>query len=244
MSGSATVTTAMILAAGLGKRLRPITDKVPKPLVVVGGRTMLDRALDTVAEVGIGRAVVNVHHLGEQIITHCAGRQTPTIVISDERDRLLETGGGVVKALPLLGSAPFALLNADTFWIDRGTSPTLSRMIGRFDASRMDMLLLVARLADTTGHSGGVDFVIDDDGRIERATDKDGPGVIYAGAAIIDPAVFDGAVPEAHSLNRYFDRAIAGGRLYAHTLDTGHWYTVGTPEGLAAVQAHLAHELV
>lgn len=236
---TAPVSTAMVLAAGFGKRLRPITDAVPKPLVPVGGRTMLDRTLDAAEAAGIGRAVVNVHYLGEQIIAHCAKRDKPATAISDERDAILETGGGVVKALPLLGEGPFALLNADTFWVDGGR-PTLSAMIDAFDPARMDMLLLTARLADTTGHSGGIDFALDADSRIARAPAPAGTGVIYAGAAVIDPAIFAGARAEPHSLNRYFDRAISSGRLFGHTLEDGHWYTVGTPDGLAAVEAHLA----
>ncbi|MBO6637068.1 MAG: nucleotidyltransferase family protein [Roseitalea sp.] len=236
---TARVSTAMVLAAGFGKRLRPITDTVPKPLVPVGGRTMLDRALDAAEAAGIERAVVNVHYLGEQIIAHCANRSTPATAISDERDAILETGGGVVRALPLLGEAPFALLNADTFWVDGG-GPTLAAMTKAFDPERMDMLLLTAHLAHTTGHSGGIDFALDADNRIARAPDKTGSGVIYAGAAVIDPAIFAGAHAEPHSLNRYFDRAIAAGRLFGHTLENGHWYTVGTPDGLAAVEAHLA----
>ncbi|MEQ8400771.1 MAG: nucleotidyltransferase family protein [Roseitalea porphyridii] len=237
------VATAMVLAAGFGKRLRPITDTVPKPLVEVGGRTMLDRALDAAEAAGIGRAVVNVHYLGDRIIAHCAGRKAPEVAISDERAQILDTGGGLVKALPLLGKAPFALLNADTFWVDRGPA-TLGTMVARFDPARMDMLLLTARLSDTTGHTGGIDFTLDADGRVARATGQQHDGVIYAGAAIIDPAVFADAVAEPHSLNVYFDRAIAAGRLFAHTLEDGHWYTVGTPEGLAAVEAHLAARAV
>lgn len=242
MTAGVPVTHAMILAAGLGKRLRPITETVPKPLVPVGGRTMLDRALDTVAETGIGQAVVNIHYLGDQIVDHCAGRKDPSVAISDERDQLLETAGGVVKALPMLGDAPFALLNADTFWIDR-SAPTLSRMMDAFDPARMDMLLLVAPLDQTTGHSGGVDFLLHAEGRIARAAKTTSDGVIYAGAAIIDPTIFAGAKAEPHSLNIYFDRAIAAGRLFGHWLD-GHWYTVGTPDGLATVEAHLAARTV
>lgn len=243
MSRPASATAAMILAAGFGRRLRPFTDTVPKPLVTVGGRTMLDRALDAAREAGIGRAVVNVHYLGDRIIAHCAGRERPQVAISDERAEILETGGGIVKALPLLGPAPFVLLNADTFWIDRGP-PTLARMVAAFDPARMDMLLLTARLSDTTGHEGGVDFSLDGDGRIARAADRSGDGVIYAGAAIVDPAVFAGARAEPHSLNVYFDRAIAAGRLFAHRLEGGHWYTVGTPEALAAVAAALSGRTV
>ena len=237
------IDTAMVLAAGFGKRLRPITDTVPKPLVAVGGKTMLDRALDAVQAAGIGRAVVKVHYLGEQIIAHCDQRDRPEIAISDERDRILETGGGVVKALPLIGTAPFALVNADTFWVDRGRS-TLPAMIDMFDPARMDMLLLTVRLADTTGHSGGVDFTRDPEGRITRATRHEADGLIYAGAAIIDPAALAGADAEPHSLNIHFDRSIAAGRLFTHTLEDGHWYTVGTPDGLAAVDAHLAAHAV
>lgn len=232
------IDTAMVLAAGFGKRLRPITDKMPKPLVKVGGRTMLDRALDVLADGSISKAVVNVHYLGDQIVAHCKTRQDIDCTISDESDAILETGGGTVRALPLLGDAPFALLNADTFWIDQG-EPTLQRMIKTFDESKMDILLLLCRVEDATGHTGGHDFTMASDGRLARAKNSDGAGYIYAGAAIYSPTIFDGDRKEAHSLNVYFDQAIAKNRLFGIILENGHWITVGTPQGLADAEAKL-----
>lgn len=232
------ITIAMVLAAGFGKRLRPITNTIPKPLVPVAGRTMLDRTLDALVASGVTKAVVNMHYLGEQIASHCAGRTDINCVISDERDAILETGGGTVKALPLLGDQPFVLVNADTFWIDFG-EPTLNRMIDAFDPLHMDILLLLCRTHDATGHSGGSDFLVDADQRLTRAQKQDPDGVIYAGAAIYSPSVFAGAEQQSHSLNVYFDKAIAAGRLFGHTLEQGHWFTVGTREGLAAVEEKL-----
>ncbi|MCI5077570.1 nucleotidyltransferase family protein [Oricola sp.] len=233
------VTTAMILAAGFGKRLRPITDTVPKPLVPVGGKTMLDRSLDLAGSAGVARAVVNVHYLADQIIGHCAKRASPAITISDETAGILETGGGVVKALPLLGTDPFLLLNADTFWVEWGR-PNLTAMIERFDPAEMDILLMLCRLRDTTGHAGGADFAIGADGRLTRLADKTDPaGVLYAGATIYNPAIFAESAAEPHSLNLYYDRAAAEGRLFGHVMEDGHWFTVGTPEALPAAETKL-----
>lgn len=233
------VKKAMILAAGFGTRLRPITDTVPKPLVPVGGKTMLDRSLDLAVAAGIEQAVVNVHYLADRIVAHCRSRAEPAIAVSDETGRILETGGGVVKALPLLGSDPFLLLNADTFWIEWGR-PNLAAMIDEFDPSRMDILLMLCRLSDTTGHGGGGDFAMDEAGRLTRLADKSDPsGLLYAGATIYNPAIFEGAAAEPHSLNLYYDRAIAAGRLFGHVMTDGHWFTVGTPEALPAAEAKL-----
>ncbi|MEM0898875.1 MAG: nucleotidyltransferase family protein [Pseudomonadota bacterium] len=235
------IDTAMVLAAGFGKRLRPITETTPKPLVEVAGVSLLERTLSKVREAKIPRAVVNVHYLGEQIIDHCATRtERPACDISDESGEILETGGGVVKALPKLEPRPFVLLNADTFWID-GPEPCLPKMMEIFDAATMDILLLVCRPEDTTGHGNTVDFLIDDHGRLSRADDKRDPmGVIYAGCAILNPAIFDHAKVEPHSLNVYFDKAIEEKRLFGHVLKGGHWITVGTPQGLADAEAKLA----
>ncbi|MCO6386906.1 nucleotidyltransferase family protein [Aliihoeflea sp. 40Bstr573] len=224
----------MVLAAGLGTRMRPITDTIPKPLVEVAGRTLLDRALDALNNAGIESAVVNVHHLGDQIVTHCARRNHPRIIISDERNRLLDSAGGIVKALPLLGSAPFVLLNADTFWIDTGQS-NLAALAVAWDASRMDMLLMLVPVAHTTGHGTKTDFLMDGEGRLARAK-GDAAGFVYAGAAIVDPAIFKDAEADPHSLNLYFDRAIDAGRLHGHVMD-GHWITVGTPGAIAEAEA-------
>jgi MurNAc alpha-1-phosphate uridylyltransferase len=235
---SAAPRSAIVLAAGLGTRMRPITDTLPKPLVKIAGRTLLDRGLDALERVGVERAVVNVHHLADQIVRHVAARTRPTVAISDETAGLLDSAGGVVKALPLLGPGPFLILNADTFWIDAQGTHNLAALAATWDPAAMDMLLLTADLADATGHTGGVDFAIAADGRLARA--RGAPkGVIYAGAILTEPRLFEGAAAEPHSLNLYFDRAIAAGRLFGHRLN-GDWITVGTPEAIPAAEAAIA----
>jgi N-acetyl-alpha-D-muramate 1-phosphate uridylyltransferase len=228
---------AMVLAAGLGKRMRPITDTIPKPLVEIAGRTLLDRGLDSLEAAGVVTAVVNVHYLPRQIADHLAGRAAPQTVISDESDGLLDSAGGIVKALPALGPEPFYILNADTFWLDRG-EPNLDRLALAWDATKMDILLMLADLDSATGHSGGTDFVVDEDGRLSRAAGAP-DGLIYAGAAIVDPALFAGAPQGPASLNRYFDAAIAAGRLYGMKMD-GRWITVGTPDAIPLAEAAVA----
>src|ERR1700704_5493509 len=144
---------AMVLAAGLGVRMRPLTDRMPKPLVPVAGRTLLDHVLDKLGDAGVGEAIVNVHYLPDQIIDHVADRMRPRVIISDERNQVLGTGGGVVKALPLLGQAPFFHVNADTLWID-GVRPNLARLAETFDPARMDILLLMAPTTSRIGYGG------------------------------------------------------------------------------------------
>ncbi len=226
--------TAMVLAAGLGTRMRPITDTLPKPLVEIAGRAMLDRGLDALVGAGVEKAVVNVHHLGQMIAAHVAGYQKPRIVISDESDRLLDSAGGIVRALPELSPDPFYILNADTFWIDRGT-PELERLAATWDDGRMDILLMLADPANATGHSGGADFLIGEDGRLARGRNHP-DGLIYGGAGIVHPRIFAGAEAEPHSLNLYFDRAIEAGRLFGVAMN-GHWITVGTPDAIAPAEA-------
>lgn len=232
--------TAMVLAAGLGKRMRPITDTLPKPLVKVAGRALLDWGLDSLARAGVEKAVVNVHYLPDRIVAHLAGRDRPRIVVSDERDALLDSAGGIVNALPQLGAAPFYVLNADTFWIDSG-QPSLDRLALAWDGARMDILLMLADGESATGHSGGMDFVLRPDGTLRRAA-GDPAGLIYAGAAILHPRVFAGAEAAPHSLNLYFDRAIAAGRLHGVKM-RGRWITVGTPEALPLAEAAVARAL-
>ena len=219
----------MVLAAGLGKRMRPITDTIPKPLVPIAGKTLLDRSLDALAAAGVEKAVVNAHHFADQIRCHVAARSAPRIVISDESAALLDSAGGIVKALPELGSAPFYIINADTFWIDRAGS-NLARLALAWDAARMDILVMLVDPADATGHPKGTDFMIAADARLSRAGNRPG-GLIYAGAAIVEPRIFAGATAEPHSLNVYFDSAIAAGRLCGMKMD-GHWITVGTPDAI------------
>lgn len=234
MSGAKTPSVAMVLAAGLGKRMRPITDTIPKPLVAISGKTLLDWGLDSLAEAGVEKAVVNVHYLPDQIIGHVATRVTPRIEISDERAGLLDSAGGIVKALPQLGGEPFYIVNADTFWIDEGT-PNLTRLALAWDDARMDILIMLASLPQATGHSGGTDFLVAADGRLGRAAGAP-DGLIYAGAAIIHPRIFKDAPEGPVSLNRYFDRAIAAGRLHGMPMH-GSWITVGTPDAIAPAEA-------
>jgi MurNAc alpha-1-phosphate uridylyltransferase len=234
---SATPRTAMVLAAGLGKRMAPITDTLPKPLVAIAGKTLLDRGLDALAGAGVTKAVVNVHHFPDQIRRHVAKRSAPRIVISDESAGLLDSAGGIVKALPELGGDPFYILNADTFWIDRAGS-NLERLALAWDAARMDILVMLADPAHATGHSKGTDFFIDASGRLARAGNAP-DGLIYAGAAIVTPRIFAGAAAERQSLNAYFDRAIAAGRLYGMKMD-GHWITVGTPDAIPLAEHAVA----
>jgi MurNAc alpha-1-phosphate uridylyltransferase len=231
---------AMVLAAGLGKRMRPLTQTRPKPLIKVADRTLLDRGLDALVRGGVGRAVVNVHYLGGQIAAHLDTRNDIRCEISDETDLLLESAGGIVRALPRLGAKPFVILNADTFWVG-DHPPAIARLAAAFDPGRMDMLLLLADPARATGHSGGMDFAMDGDGKLVRMAmvNAGAKGHIYAGAAIVSPSLFDGAGPEPHSLNLHFDRMIAGQRLFGQVLD-GHWITVGTPDAIPAAERAIA----
>lgn len=237
MSG---IDTAMVLAAGLGSRLRPITNITPKPLVKVAGRSLLDRGLDQLVLAGVTKAVINVSHLGDQIIEHCAFITIPRMIISDERAGLLDSAGAIVKALPNLGDKPFYILNADTFWID-DQGKALADLAAMFDNAKMDIALLLVGPQNAIGHSGSGDFNIDDDGRLFRATgEARAAAPIYAGAGIIHPRIFAGANVIPHSLNLYFDRAIAEGRLFGHIMNCP-WITVGTPEGLAEAEAAVQH---
>jgi MurNAc alpha-1-phosphate uridylyltransferase len=226
----------MVLAAGLGKRMRPITDTLPKPLVKVAGETMLDRMLDQLAAAGVERAVVNVHYLADQIERHLAGRTRPRIVISDERAELLDTGGGVVKAMTELGDAPFFHVNSDTLWID-GAKPNLIRLAEAFNpASIMDALLLLAPATGSIGYAGRGDFTMGPDGRLIRRGEQQAAPYVYAGAAVLAAALFAGAPQGAFSLNMLFDKAAAAGRLHGLRLD-GTWMHVGTPDAIALAEA-------
>lgn len=222
--------TAMVLAAGLGKRMRPITSTIPKPLIEVGGRALIDYGLDALARVGVETAVVNVHYLPDLMRGHLRRRSQPRIVVSDESDELLESGGGTVKALPQLGPDPFFLINSDTFWIE-GYRDNLSLMTELWDGDEMDALLLIADMKRATGYEGRGDFSMDTAGRLTRVAERDMSPFIYAGAAILKPSLFEGRAAEKFSLNRIFDQAIESGRLFGVRLD-GLWVTVGTPPAI------------
>ena len=179
----------MVLAAGLGVRMRPLTDKMPKPLIRVAGQPLLDHVLDKLGGAGVTEAVVNVHYLPDQIIEHTRGRSRPRVIISDERDQVLGTGGAVVKALPLLGNAPFFHINADTMWID-GVRPNLARLAETFDPARMDILLLMAPTTSSIGYSGRGDYSMLPDGALRKRREHQVVPFVYAGAAIMSPSLF------------------------------------------------------
>jgi MurNAc alpha-1-phosphate uridylyltransferase len=228
----------MVLAAGLGERMRPLTDRMPKPLVPVAGKPLIDHVLDRLAAAGVVRAVVNIHYLADQIERHLKGRTAPQIVISDERAGLLDTGGGVVAALDKIGREPFVHVNSDTIWID-GVRPNFDRLAEAFDPARTDALLLLAPVATSIGYAGRGDFTMDPDGRLHRRPEQDVAPFVYAGAAILRPELFSGAPSGPFSLTKLFDKAAAAGRLHGLRLE-GVWMHVGTPGAIAEAEAAIA----
>lgn len=234
------ITQAMVLAAGLGTRLRPITDSVPKPLVRVAGKPMIDYVLDALADAGVRKAAVNVHHFAEQMEAHLFRYQRLDVLISDERDRLMNSGGGLAKGVKLLDPGPLFVMNADLFWVGEraGEATNLQRLADFFDPAIMDMVLLCVPLERTTGHNGKKDFQLDDDGRLTRYSDGEHP-LVYAGAIAMHSSLLDDAPEGAFNLNLYFDKAIEHGRLYGLVLG-GHWLTVGTPEALGEAEEVLS----
>lgn len=232
----------MVLAAGLGTRMRPLTDTLPKPLVPVAGKALLDHVLDRLADSGVDTAIVNVHHFADAIEQHLKGRTRPKILISDERDVLLDTGGGVVKALKLLGGEPFYHVNSDTIWIE-GVTPNLGRLAALYDPAEMDAVLLLAATATSIGYDGRGDFTMTPDGRLKRRAEREVVPFVYAGAAILSPAMFAGAPAGKFSLNALFDRAIEAGRLFGSRLE-GTWMHVGTPAAIEAAEAAILESVV
>jgi MurNAc alpha-1-phosphate uridylyltransferase len=226
---------AMVLAAGLGTRMRPFSGEYPKPLVKVAGKPLIDHVLDKLADAGVTTAVVNVHYLAGQIEQHLAARRAPAIVISDERPELLGTGGGVVNALPQLGAGPFFHVNSDTLWID-GVSSNLARLAETFDAATMDALLLLAPATTSIGYSGRGDYAMDSDGKLRRRAENEVLPFVYAGVALLSPALFVDAPAGDFSLMVLFDRAAEKGRLNGLRLE-GIWMHVGTPDAIAAAEA-------
>jgi N-acetyl-alpha-D-muramate 1-phosphate uridylyltransferase len=228
---------AMVLAAGYGQRMRPLTSTRPKPLIEVGGKALIDYGFDRLREAGVRKAVVNVHYLAERI-EDWAGRQTtPEIVISDEREELLDTGGGVANALPRLGDAPFFVINSDSFWIESG-APALTRLRARWNDAEMDCLLLLCPLAQTVGYDGAGDFLLQPDGRVLRKGVAAGELLAYIGGYMVSPRIFEAAPEGRFSMNLLWDRAIAKGRLFgiAHG---GRWLHVGTPEAIGLAEQAL-----
>ncbi len=229
-----TITHALVLAAGYGNRMRPLTDIMPKPLIQLGGKPLLDHVLDRLAEAGITDAIVNVHYLPDLIEAHLATRTAPRITVSDEREALLDTGGAVNKARQFLGAAPFLVHNSDSVWIEKRGS-TLARMVEAWDSSAMDSLLLLAPAKASLGYSGRGDFHIDEGGRVRRRMrDEDAP-YVFAGVSINHPRLFADCPTGAFSLNRVWDSALASGRLAA-ICHEGTWMHVGTPEALVEAE--------
>ena len=229
---------AMVLAAGHGKRMRPLSATKPKPLISVAGKALLDHCLDGLAACDVETAIVNVHYLADLVEEHLSRRSAPRIIISDERTRLLDTGGGVTGALPHLGDAPFFLRNSDSFWLE-GVRPNLQWLSDGWDDDRMDALLLLAATVDSAGYAGRGDFNLDKDGRLSRRSERTVAPFVYAGAAILHPRLFTDAPDGAFSLNLLFDRAIDKQRLFGVRLD-GLWINVESPAAIAAAEMAIA----
>lgn len=229
--------TAMVLAAGYGERMRPLTDTMPKPLIPLMGRTLIDHVLDRLAAAGVETAIVNVHYLPEQIEAHMEARasRAPRTVISDERDLLLNTGGGAAKALPHLGDGPFFIHNSDSVWSE-GVTPALPHMQRLWDGDRMDCLLLLAPLSTSIGYNARGDFDMAPDGRLSRRGDRQAVPFAFAGVSLCTAAFFEDLPDGPFSLNLLWDRALAKNRLYGMRL-YGRWMHVGTPEALSEAEA-------
>ncbi len=231
--------TAMVMAAGLGKRMRPLTATRPKPLVEVAGKPLIDHVFDRLAAAGVTRAVVNVHYLADTLEAHLRERGDGIeLILSDERAQLMETGGGLAKALPLLGAAPLFVVNSDNLWVD-GPVDTLKQLAARWDAGMMDALLLMVPLARAHNHRGTGDFHLGGDGRITR---RRRPGTVapfaYTGVQIIHPRLIADWPAGPFSTNLFWDRAIAAGRAYG-LVHQGLWFDVGTPAAIPRTEALL-----
>jgi N-acetyl-alpha-D-muramate 1-phosphate uridylyltransferase len=233
--------TAMVLAAGLGKRMRPLTATRPKPLVQVAGKALLDHALDRLRAAGVKRAVVNVHYLADALEAHVKNRvQGIDVTISDEREQLLETGGGLVKALPLIGDDPFLVVNSDNLWVD-GPANSIRALAARWDNDAMDALLLLVPLARANCHRGHGDFHMDGAGHLTRRKPGRLAPFVFTGVQIVSKRLFDGAKAEPFSLNILWDRAIQQKRAFG-LVHNGLWFDVGTPSAVKRTEAMLASE--
>lgn len=221
----------MLFAAGFGTRMGAITADRPKPLIPVAGRALIDHALDLAADAGLTRMVVNLHYRGDQIAAHLCGRKG--IALAWERERILDTGGGLRAAMPLLPEGPVFTLNTDAVWT--GPNP-LTTLRGAWRPPDMSALLLLAAPERAAGHHGPADFTLAADGRIARAAAE--PGLVYLGAQIIDPLRLGSVPEEVFSLNLLWDRLIAEGRAYG-IMHPGGWCDVGRPEGIAEAEAML-----
>ena len=230
----------MVLAAGLGTRLRPLTDSVPKPLVEINGRTLLDHAIDRLALAGAERVVVNLHYKADLVRAALARRSAPHIDVSEEPD-LLETGGAVKHALPLLEDV-FWVVNSDVLWLD-GPDYALTRLAQTYDPERMDAVLLMQRTATAVGYDGNGDYFLDPAGCARRRREREVAPYLFSGIQLMHRRLFDGMTEPVFSLNRIYDAAERGGRLQGIVHD-GEWYHAGSPEGLSATRARLSSHRV
>jgi len=234
------LTSAMVLAAGLGTRMRPLTEARPKPLLPLAGHTLLEHALDRIEAAGIGRVVVNAHWFPELIEEVCAARPQPPTVLREEP--VQETGGGVRDALPLLGPDPFLVVNGDAFWLD-GPVSTIERLAGRFDPDTMDGLLLMVRAAQVDSEVGQGDFLLDPLGRLRRPKEKEVSPYVFGGIQIVHPRLMEGCPEGPFSMNKPWDRAIATGRLFG-MVHEGAWFHLSRPIDLRRAEVALATGLV
>jgi N-acetyl-alpha-D-muramate 1-phosphate uridylyltransferase len=231
--------TAMVLSAGLGRRMAAGANPLPKPLVTLAGKTLIDHVLDRLAQAGVKRAVVNLHHKADLIAAHLEGRTRPAIAISDERSALLDTGGGVKRALPRLGRGPFLINNVDSLWIE-GVGGNLARLAAAWDDARMDCLLMLALTSHSRGYEGRGDFALASDGRLERRRiEQETLPFAFTGVSVAHPRLFAHSPEGAFSLNRVWDRAIAAGRAHGMRME-GLWMHVGTPAALAEAERALS----
>jgi MurNAc alpha-1-phosphate uridylyltransferase len=239
---SAPIRTAMVFAAGLGTRMRPLTETLPKPLIEVANKPLIDHMLDRLDEAGIETAVVNVHYFADQVEARLAGRRRPRLAISDERALLLDQGGGIKKALPLIGKAPFVICNTDSIWIE-GPRSNLRRLIEGFDPDHMDVLLLVASATTSIGVDWPGDFTMLPNGRLLKREERCVAPFVYAGVGIVKPQLFANIGPEVFKLAPFFFAAAERGRLFGQRLD-GIWLHVGTPQVLPEAELSIARSIL
>jgi MurNAc alpha-1-phosphate uridylyltransferase len=233
---------AMVLAAGLGTRMRPLTNDRPKPMVDVGGKPLVDHMLDRLAAAGVSRAVVNVHYFADMMEGHLARRARPHVTISDERDALLETGGGMMKARPLFGDAPFFLTNTDQIWLEDG-EPALEVLKRLWRDDAMDVLLLLAPRDNCLGYHGAGDFFLNGDATLAWRADAAFAPWVYAGVYIIHPRAMEGFAVEKFSAVKIWEKARLKGRLFGAPLQ-GYWMHVGDPQSRLEAESVLAAQPV
>jgi len=233
------ITRAMIMAAGFGTRMRPLTNTIPKPLVKVQGRALIDHVMDRLVAAGVKTIVVNIHYMGDQIKAHVEKRKDVEIIISDETDTILDSGGGIFKALPHFKGEPFFHANADTVWVE-GASHALERLKAAWKPSEMDALMLLASTVTTVCYDGRGDFMMDADGRLSRVPEGRISPFVWMSMEILHPRLFDGVTPGKFSINPLWDKAIAKGRLYGQRLD-GVWMHIDRPEAVKQSEEYLAY---